>query len=137
MAELFLDAAFAIALAAKDDRHHRGALNLADLIQRERHRLVTTRAVALEIGNALSKARYRAAAAALLEALDGDPNVHVVPFTEDLYRRAFALYRSRPDKDWGMTDCLSFVVMHERGIREALTTDDHFEQAGFVVLLGR
>ena len=45
------------------------------------------------------------------------------------------LYVARPDKDWSLTDCISFVVMRERGITEALTGDRHFEQAGFVALL--
>jgi predicted nucleic acid-binding protein len=46
-------------------------------------------------------------------------------------------FQRRPDKGWGMTDCLSFVVMEDRGIQKALTTDEHFEQAGFVALLNR
>jgi predicted nucleic acid-binding protein len=48
---------------------------------------------------------------------------------------AWALLRSRPDKGWSLTDCVSFELMRGRGIREALTTDRHFEQAGFVRLL--
>ena len=51
------------------------------------------------------------------------------------YRQAFALYREREDKEWGLTDCLSFVVMNERGLTDALTADDHFRQAGFRALL--
>jgi len=49
--------------------------------------------------------------------------------------RGLALYISRPDKDWSLTDCISFVVMKERGLTGALTADHHFEQAGFVALL--
>jgi len=45
------------------------------------------------------------------------------------------LYQNRPDKNWSLTDCISFVVMQEHGITEALTADRHFEQAGFVPLL--
>jgi predicted nucleic acid-binding protein len=45
------------------------------------------------------------------------------------------LYASRFDKAWSLTDCISFVVMEQQGIREALTGDHHFEQAGFVALL--
>ncbi len=45
------------------------------------------------------------------------------------------LYRERPDKEWGLTDCVSFVVMRERGLTEALTTDDHFRQTGYRALL--
>jgi predicted nucleic acid-binding protein len=91
MGEVFLDAAYAIALAAKDANHHRQALDLADRIQRDRRRIITTRAVALEIGNALAKTRYRPASIVLLSSLDKDPNVEVVPCSEDLYQRAFSL----------------------------------------------
>lgn len=45
------------------------------------------------------------------------------------------LYRARPDKEWSLTDCTSFVVMNECGLTDALTGDRHFEQAGFKALL--
>ncbi len=61
--------------------------------------------------------------------------VTIVLLSEDLYARAFRLYRERADKEWGLTDCVSFVVMQERKISEALTTDEHFQQAGFHALL--
>ena len=61
--------------------------------------------------------------------------VECVPLTDELYQQAFELFRSRPDKDWGLIDCVSFVVMRQRGLTEALTTDEHFEQAGFQALL--
>jgi hypothetical protein len=63
--------------------------------------------------------------------------VEVVPMTSDLYGQAFDLFRNRPDKEWGLTDCASFVVMRARGMTDALTSDDHFEQAGFQALLRR
>jgi uncharacterized protein len=81
----------------------------------------------LEIGNTLSKQRYRAAAIRLLHALETDPSVEILPLSEELYTRAVQLYRERPDKDWGLTDCVSFVVMRDRGIEEALTSDEHFQ----------
>lgn len=98
-------------------------------------RLLTTRAVLLEIGNALSKKRYRKAALELLDALEQDPLVEIIALSEELYERALALFRNRPDKDWGLVDCVSFIVMQERGLTEALTIDEHFEQAGFCPLL--
>ena len=55
--------------------------------------------------------------------------------SEELYSRALRLYRERPDKEWTLTDCVSFIVMEDRGITEALTTDEHFQQAGFDVLM--
>jgi predicted nucleic acid-binding protein len=97
--------------------------------------LVTTRAVLLEIGNALARQRYRSAAVSLLQALDADPSVEVLPLTEDLYARALQLYCSRPDKEWGLIDCASFVVMSERAMTKALTADEHFQQCGFRALL--
>ncbi len=96
---------------------------------------MTTRAVLLEIGNALSKQRYRHAAIRLLDALEADLRVEIIPLSEQLYTRALQLYCERPDKEWGLTDCISFLIMQDLGLTEALTTDEHFQQAGFRVLL--
>lgn len=133
--EIFLDTSYAIALSSPGDQHHRRAAELAEQLEREGRRLITTRAVALEIGNALAKPRHREAAVALLGLLDRDPAIEVVPFSEALYRSAVELFAERRDKEWGLTDCMSFVVMRERGLTDALTTDRHFGQAGFRALL--
>jgi len=133
--EVFLDAAYAIALSSRTDQFHGMAVELAQQLRTEGTKLVTTRAILLEIGNALTKQRYRSAAVRLLEALEVDPNVGIVPLTESVYAQAFELYRQRQDKEWGLIDCVSFVVMRERGITSALTTDEHFLQAGFRALL--
>ena len=71
----------------------------------------------------------------MLAALEADPKVDIVPLSEALYARALQLYRERPDKEWGLTDCVSFLVMQDRGLIESLTTDEHFQQAGFRALL--
>ena len=134
-ADVFLDAAYAIALAAPSDQLHPRAIALAEQLEAEKTRLVTTRAVLLEIGNALAKRRHRAAAVELLSAVEADPSIEVVALTPELYAEAFQLFRDRPDKEWGLIDCVSFVVMKARGIAEALTADEHFEQAGFRALL--
>ncbi len=133
--EVFLDASYAIALSAPADRHHNQALRLADELMAARATVVTTHAVLLEIGNSLARQRYRQEAVGLLQLLVTDPAVEIVPLSEDLYARAFDLYRLRPDKEWGMTDCSSFVLMTERGITKALTADIHFQQCGFRALL--
>jgi predicted nucleic acid-binding protein len=132
---VFLDTAFALALANPKDLLHERAIDLADQLEAARTQLVTTRAVLLEIGNSLAKVRYRVAAVQLLTSLETDPNVEIVPLTDDLYDRAFQLYEQRPDKEWGLTDCVSFVVMQDRGLRVALTADKHFQQAGYRALL--
>jgi len=136
MVRAFLDAAYAIALSAPRDVFHERAAELADHLKAARVHLVTTHAILLEIGNALAKQRYREQATKLLAMLEADPSVEIVPLSSELYDRALRLFKERSDKEWGMTDCVSFIVMQDPGINYALTTDEHFRQAGFRALLG-
>ncbi len=133
--KIFLDTAYAIALSAVTDQYHEKAKMLAGQIENSGASLVTTRAVVLEIGNALAGLRYRSAAIELLDSLEQDENVEIATLTEELYGKAMKLYRERLDKEWGITDCISFIVMQNLGLIEALTTDEHFKQAGFRSLL--
>lgn len=134
-AEYFVDASYVIALAIPADALHGKAVEWADWLRRNPGGLVTTRAVLLEIGNTLGKLRFRSAAVDTLQAMEADPRIRIIPLSEELYAEAFALFRSRNDKGWGMTDCTSFVVMQRLGIVHALTSDQHFEQAGFRALM--
>jgi len=124
--EVFLDTSCAIALSSEKDKFHKRAIDLAEKLEQMGARLITTRAVQLEIGNSLSKQRYRYAAIQLLDSLGIDPSVEVITLTEALYARAFHLYLGGRDKEWGLVDCISFVVMKERNIAAALTMDEHF-----------
>jgi uncharacterized protein len=135
MTEIFLDTSFSIALSSVTDRNHVRAVQLANQIETDKTRLVTTQAILLEIGNALSNQRHRVAAIQLLESLETDPSVEVVLFTNSLSKLAFNLFKQREDKEWGLVDCISFIVMQDRGITDALTADTHFQQAGFRALL--
>ena len=132
---IFLDTGYVIALSVESDEHHNRAEELAEQLEAEATRLVTTRAILLEIGNALSKERYRQATVELLDSLEQDPSVEIIPLSEELFAQAFELFRNRPDKEWGLVDCVSFIVMQENGLTEALTPDKHYEQAGFHALL--
>jgi hypothetical protein len=58
-----------------------------------------------------------------------------MPSSNELFAAGVELYATRPDKEWSLTDCISFVVMEREGLTDALTGDRHFEQAGFKVLL--
>lgn len=133
--EVFLDTGYLIALSVESDELHEHAIELAIQLESEQTRFTTTPAVLLELGNALSKVRHRPAAIELLTALEEDPLVEIVPLSGELLGKAVDLFRSRPDKEWGLIDCLSFVVMDERDLTQALTFDKHFEQAGFRALL--
>jgi predicted nucleic acid-binding protein len=135
MNKVFLDTSYAVALSATTDENHARAVELADELETSGTHFITTRAILLEIGNALSKVRHRSAAVKLLTALENDPKVEIVAASDELYRRAFETYRDRVDKEWGLIDCMSFVVMNDEGITDALTADHDFRQAGFSVLL--
>ncbi|CAA9327243.1 MAG: hypothetical protein AVDCRST_MAG68-2337 [uncultured Gemmatimonadetes bacterium] len=130
-----MDASYAVALGSPRDLHHAHAVALAHTIEAERIRVVTTRAVIIEVGNALAKGALRSRAVTLLDLFEGNPLVEVTPLTEDLYERGRTFFRRHHDKAWGLTDCISFVVMKDRGLTDALTADAHFHQAGFRPLL--
>ncbi len=132
---LFLDTGYVIALNSPRDRYHDAALQWERRIRADNVPVVTTRAIQLEIGAAFSRLAYRAAATAILVALDRDPGITVIQIDDDIYRRALDLFASRPDKEWSLTDCISFVVMRDRAITQALSTDAHFAQFGFEALL--
>jgi predicted nucleic acid-binding protein len=92
--------------------------------------------VLTEVANHLSsQPHHRARFGQLLADLEADPNTQIVESSHALWTRGAERYLDRPDKEWSLTDCISFVVMEERGVIEALTMDHHFEQAGFAILL--
>ncbi|HEY3324878.1 MAG TPA: PIN domain-containing protein [Planctomycetota bacterium] len=97
--------------------------------------IVTTAWVITEFADALADASNREACVEFIDDLARNRDVEIVPPSQGLLQAGLDLYRARPDKDWSLTDCVSFVVMKERGIAEALTGDHHFEQAGFRALL--
>lgn len=135
MASWFVDTGFAIALSVRRDRFHARAALLASEIERTQTLLATTHAVILEIGTALCKLDTRAEGATLMRSLLTDETVRVVPQDTALINRALSLFEQRPDKEWSLCDCTSFVVMQDLGITHALSTDRHFDQAGFTALL--
>jgi hypothetical protein len=92
--------------------------------------------VLIEIGDSLG-ASDRAGAIDFIEMCYRATHVRVVRLTSELLFRGFALYKARPDKEWGLTDCISFIVMEGHGLTDALTADRHFVQAGFRGAVGR
>lgn len=129
----FLDTAFVVALLNPKDALHEKAKSYLDSIK-QAEEVWTTEAVLLEIGNAFSASR-RAEAANFIAQCFVTSNLHVVSVSTTLFQRALNFYRQRPDKEWGLTDCVSFSVTQDHDLIEALTYDVHFEQAGFRALL--
>jgi predicted nucleic acid-binding protein len=129
---LFLDTSYVLAILNTRDTLHQQALDLASKLDSQ---LITTEAILTEIGNALAKPQSRKLAINTLHNLRNDETVKIIPVDTNLFAKALQLYTSRPDKDWGLTDCISFIVMQEYKLIHALTADHHFEQTGFQILL--
>ena len=132
MTPVFADTSFYIALVNPGDVHHPDALAY---MRNHRGRVTTTDYVLIELGNWLSHIGDRPSFVALMRQLETDPELFVVPGSRDLFEQGYELYKARADKAWSLTVCISFVVMEQMGLSEALTADRHFGQAGFTVLL--
>jgi len=132
MREVFGDTFYYLALISPSDEAHANALAFSEVRD---IRVITTAWVLTEVADALSLPSIRLSFGHLFDCLCKDPLTHVVPATETLFEKGIDLYLSRPDKEWSLTDCISFVVMREWGLTESLTADRHFEQAGFKALL--
>ena len=105
MNEVFLDTSFAIALSSVTDRHHSQAMAIAAELTRQKTKLVTS--------------------------LETDPNVTIVSLSTQLYSRALELFKTRLDKEWGLVDCISFTVMRDRNISDALLPMNTFHKLDF------
>ena len=135
MREFFADAGYWIALISPRDRLRERAIqvtvNLGD------HRLVTSQMVLVEVLNHFAGQGdlARKAASETVIRLKTDPSTEVIEQSSDQFAKALELYGSRLDQTWSLVDCSSFVLMEERGIRDALAHDVDFVQAGFNALL--
>ncbi|WP_199310487.1 type II toxin-antitoxin system VapC family toxin [Phormidium tenue] len=128
---IFIDTSFIIALINERDQYHTQALDLSDLYIEQP--VAITDAVLLEIANSLAR-RYKNEAIEVIEQFLDSEDVEVIRLTPEIFDRAFELYKTRPDKEWGLVDCVSFIIMQDRHIQEVLTFDQHFAQAGFRIL---
>ena len=131
MNPVFADTFFYQALLDERDPSHDRALAQSTV----KRTIVTTEFILLELGNACARAEDHGDFLALLAGIRASPRTRVVPLDSRLLQRGLDLFANRPDKNWSLTDCISFVVMQDEGLTEALTGDSHFEQAGFKALL--
>ena len=131
MNRVFADAFYFVALLNRADQYHTKAAAAATQLRGE---IVTTEWVLAEVADALADSASRRSVAPFLRDLAKDPKVTIVKAGSDWFERGLQLYEQRPDKDWPLTDCISFAVMTEE-VNDALTGDHHFAQAGFKALL--
>jgi len=132
MTPCFADTSFYVALLSPRDSLHMRAIGL---VGTRPARTVTTEFVLIETANFFTAPKLRPLFAALVTTIRNDPGAVVVPSTSEWYSRGLKLFLNRSDKEWSLTDCISFAVMTEFGLIDALTADHHFVQAGLAALL--
>jgi predicted nucleic acid-binding protein len=132
MKTVFADSVYFFALVNARDTFHPRA---AEFSARSENPFVTTAWIITEVADGLCARATRETVIRLLDILQSSADVEIVPPSAELFQQGLERYRQRPDKNWSLTDCISFLVMEQRGITEALTADHHFQQAGFSTLL--
>ena len=132
MKAVFADTSFYVAVLNPRDVAHTKALQVGEAVHRP---VLLTDFILLELGNMLSGAGQRELFSRLVPHLRSKPNVRIVPASRELLDRGLEIFSRRADKEWSLTDCISFVVMRDEELTEALTADHHFEQAGFTAML--
>jgi len=133
--KVFVDTSAWLALVNKSDAAHHKARMVRDVLLRDQTQFVVTNYVMVEIANALCRTPHKETAVKLINFIEMSENIQIVEINKEIYKEAWRVYSTYLDKDWSLTDCTSFEVMKERRITEVFTTDKHFEQAGFDILI--
>lgn len=131
MSVVFADTYFYLALINKADAAHEPVTRFAATF---RGTVLTTQWILTELADAMLAPHRRTGFGPLVEELRRDRQTIILDATPKFFEAGCGLYASREDKYWSLTDCISFAVMTQHGIAEALTADRHFQQAGFVPL---
>ena len=132
MKSVFADTYYFLALLNEKDVAHAKAIEVSLELT---CKIVTTTWVLTEVADAMAAPSDRTGLVKYVAALRDDPMVVIVPASEESFEAGWTLYAQRPDKEWSLTDSISFCVMKDNGLTEALTADKHFVQAGFKALM--
>jgi predicted nucleic acid-binding protein len=130
---LFLDTVFIQAILNPHDQYHSRAMEILPRVKNA-FEVWITEAIFMEVGNALSGYNRTKVSAFIRQCYRTD-NITIVNITPELFSGGLSLYESRGDKTWGLVDCISFTVMEQQSLTDAVTSDVHFIQAGFRALL--
>ena len=131
---VFVDSFAWIAAINKSDNYHEMCIRILEELLNNHAKLITTNYV-VETINALSKVELRKTVIGFIDKLEKSPSVRIIKITDEIYNNAWTLYQQRMDKDWGITDCTSFEIMKMFNIKKAFTSDKHFEQAGYILVV--
>jgi len=132
---IFVDASAWYALEVEDDENHASALALMEELRRGRYGALVTSDYVLDETITLLRMRWGAEQSVrFADKVLRSRSVNVVWVDRSVFEEALKLLRERPDRRWSFTDCTSFVIMTQLGVKEAFTFDRNFEQAGFTGL---
>lgn len=131
---VFLDSAYLIALINERDQHREKAVEWSARVEADETPLITTEFCLMEVVDFLSGRGHRALGRAVVAELRRGTRVEVIPLSSALLDRGLELHAQRDDKTWSLTDCVSIIVMRDRGLVDVLTFDRHFVQAGMRAL---
>lgn len=131
---ILADCGYFVALLDPDDGLHSRAIRWS---RRLSEPVLVSEYVLVEAFSFFSAPRNRFRPHGLLAQLQSDETFEIVYDSSEWFQKGVAFHKARPDKEWSLTDCISFLLMQERGVTRALAFDHHFEQAGFEALLRR
>jgi predicted nucleic acid-binding protein len=132
MKTVFADTIFFVAAANQRDSLHIQARRLSAEFDGQ---IVTSQWVLTEVANYFARSKNRDAVTIFIDDLLIDPKVECISVSATWFEIGWQLYRQRTDKEWSLTDCISFEIMRQQSISDAWTWDHHFEQAGFSILM--
>ena len=130
----FADTSFYQALLNPKDNWHATAVAISNGF---RGKVVTSEYVLCELGALMSHGYLRQLFIELVKELESAPRMEIIHGSNQYFEAGLVLFANRPDKEWSLTDCISFALMQEWNITDALTCDHHFVQAGFRAMLIR
>lgn len=128
----FLDTGYLLALELANDINHQRALEHWHGLTLSLPPLVTTSYVFDETMTFFNSRGLHPKAVRVGSNLLRSPSVELIHVDEALFHEGWAYFQKHKDKEYSLTDCISFAVMRQRGIRTALAFDHHFTQAGFI-----
>ena len=132
-AKFFIDTSYVVGLYNEGDSSHQKCIEAFNMCGDDAEYFITD-VVLMEIGNAFSSVQDREKGAKIVRKFMNADDITVIKLKDEYFDKALKLYEKRPDKEWGLVDCFSFVVMKEFKLKAALTMDRHFRQAGFHIL---
>ena len=135
---LFVDSSAYIAYYNKRDRNHARAVSLVERIRKREFGptiIYTSDYIFDEVVTAvLLLTRNKNLAIRIGEAIRSSEITRIIKVSDDIFQEAWEMFKKYKDKLWSFTDCTSFVIMKRKGIRTAFTFDEHYKEAGFIMI---